>query len=146
MTVPCFSAYSLIGQKHLQLEIIVHIYRHSELNWILMPGTLYDFFLNQGKKRGEKCLIKSKGIDLWLFKILHQVARFLEIIEQYMKDTRVRRQNPRVSMSMVEVYNELVKDLLQVPGGGGAYLDLHETAEKGVHVKVSKTLCHITVE
>lgn len=89
---------------------------------------------------------QAKSIDLWLFKILHQVARFLEIIEQYMKDTRVRRQNPRVSMSMVEVYNELVKDLLQVPGGGGAYLDLHETAEKGVHVKVSKTLCHITVE
>ncbi|XP_078318068.1 coiled-coil domain-containing protein 78-like isoform X1 [Crassostrea virginica] len=55
--------------------------------------------------------------------------------EQYMKDTKVRRQNPRVSMSMVEVYNELVKDLLQVPGGGSAYLDLHETPEKGVHVK-----------
>jgi hypothetical protein len=42
-------------------------------------------------------------------------------------------------MSMIEVYNELVKDLLQVPGSGGAYLDIHETAEKGVHVKVSKT-------
>lgn len=60
-----------------------------------------------------------------------------------MKDTKVRRQNPRVSMSMVEVYNELVKDLLQVPGGGSAYLDLHETPEKGVHVKVSSLLQYL---
>ncbi|XP_048758044.1 coiled-coil domain-containing protein 78-like isoform X3 [Ostrea edulis] len=55
--------------------------------------------------------------------------------DQYMTDTKVRRQNPHVTMSMIEVYNELVKDLLQVPGSGGAYLDIHETAEKGVHVK-----------
>ncbi|XP_062568763.1 coiled-coil domain-containing protein 78-like [Saccostrea cucullata] len=55
--------------------------------------------------------------------------------EQYMTDTKVRRMNPRVSMSMVEVYNELVKDLLQVPGSGGAYLDIQETADKGVHAK-----------
>ena len=53
-----------------------------------------------------------------------------------MMDTRVRRQNPNVTLQMYEVYNELVKDLLQVPGSHGAYLELAESAEKGIYPKV----------
>ncbi|XP_071137257.1 coiled-coil domain-containing protein 78-like [Mytilus edulis] len=55
--------------------------------------------------------------------------------DQYMMDTRVRRQNPTVTLQMYEVYNELVKDLLQVPGGGASYCDLAESANRGVYVK-----------
>ncbi|KAJ8306101.1 hypothetical protein KUTeg_016646 [Tegillarca granosa] len=56
--------------------------------------------------------------------------------ERYMSDTKVRRQNPTVSLEMMEVYNELIKDLLKVPGGGSAaYLELTDSAEKGVHAK-----------
>ena len=51
-----------------------------------------------------------------------------------MFDTKVRRQNPSVSMQMYEVYNELVKDLLQK--SGRAYLDITENAERGIHVQV----------
>lgn len=53
-----------------------------------------------------------------------------------MADSRVRRQNPSVSLSMYEVYNELVKDLLQVPSSRSTYLELGVTAEKGTYVKV----------
>ncbi|KAL3867861.1 hypothetical protein ACJMK2_040707 [Sinanodonta woodiana] len=57
--------------------------------------------------------------------------------ERYMQDTKVRRQNPQVELEMYEVYNELIKDLLQVPSGAtGAFLELGETAEKGVHIKI----------
>lgn len=77
--------------------------------------------------------------DDLMYIVLFLKSGSFEIVDQYMTDTKVRRQNPHVTMSMIEVYNELVKDLLQVPGSGGAYLDIHETAEKGVHVKVSRT-------
>lgn len=55
--------------------------------------------------------------------------------DNYMMDTKVRRQNPVVTLQMYEVYNELIKDLLQVPGGGGSYCELAETANRGVYVK-----------
>ncbi|XP_033737575.1 coiled-coil domain-containing protein 78-like isoform X1 [Pecten maximus] len=56
--------------------------------------------------------------------------------EKFMADTKVRRHSPTVTLQMYEVYNELIKDLLQVPGvTGGAYKDLTESADKGVHVK-----------
>ncbi|KAK3092086.1 hypothetical protein FSP39_025060 [Pinctada imbricata] len=55
--------------------------------------------------------------------------------DQYMMDTRVRRQNPAVTLQMYEVYNELVKDLMQVPGSHGAYLELGESADKGMYPK-----------
>lgn len=60
-------------------------------------------------------------------------------LDQYMMDTRVRRQNPTVTLQMYEVYNELVKDLLQVPGGGASYCDLAESANRGVYVKVDNS-------
>ena len=53
-----------------------------------------------------------------------------------MADTRVKRQNPTVNMEMVEIYNELIKDLLQVPGSQTSYLELGEHAEKGTFIKV----------
>ena len=55
-----------------------------------------------------------------------------------MADSRVKRQNPVISLEMFEVYNELIKDLLQVPGGQSVYLDIGDTAEKGSFVKVSE--------
>lgn len=61
-----------------------------------------------------------------------------------MMDTKVRRQNPIVTLQMYEVYNELIKDLLQVPGGGGSYCELAESANRGVYVKVGSNQC-ITV-
>ena len=39
---------------------------------------------------------------------------------------------------MFEVYNEIVKDLMTMPVGGSGYVDLKETATKGVHVRVSE--------
>ena len=56
--------------------------------------------------------------------------------ERYMADTRVKRQNPTVNMEMVEIYNELIKDLLQVPGSQTSYLEIGEHAEKGTFIKV----------
>ena len=53
-----------------------------------------------------------------------------------MADTRVKRQNPTVTMEMVEIYNELIKDLLQVPGSKTSYLEVGEHAEKGTYIKV----------
>ncbi|WAR23394.1 CCD78-like protein [Mya arenaria] len=55
--------------------------------------------------------------------------------ERFMADTRVKRQNPMVSLEMFEIYNELIKDLMQVPGGSSQYLELGDTAEKGTYVK-----------
>lgn len=55
--------------------------------------------------------------------------------DQYMMDTKIRRSNPVVTLQMYEVYNELVKDLLQIPGGGSSYCDLAESANRGVYVK-----------
>ncbi|XP_053394092.1 coiled-coil domain-containing protein 78-like isoform X2 [Mercenaria mercenaria] len=56
--------------------------------------------------------------------------------ERYMADSRrVKRDNPIVSLEMFEVYNELIKDLQQVPGSSSSYLELGETAEKGTYVK-----------
>jgi hypothetical protein len=49
---------------------------------------------------------------------------------------RVKRDKPIVSLEMFEVYNELIKDLQQVPGHNSAYLELGDTAEKGTYVKV----------
>ena len=53
-----------------------------------------------------------------------------------MADTRVKRQNANVSMKMLEFYNELIRDLLQIPGSQTAYLELGEQADKGTFVKV----------
>jgi hypothetical protein len=61
-----------------------------------------------------------------------------------MMDTKVRRQNPVVTLQMYEVYNELIKDLLQVPGGGSSYCELAESANRGVYVKVGSNQ-YITV-
>lgn len=55
-----------------------------------------------------------------------------------MADSRVKRQNPVVSLEMYEIYNELTKDLLQVPSGNSAYLELGTNAEKGTYVKVNQ--------
>lgn len=55
--------------------------------------------------------------------------------ERYMADTRVKRQNPTVTMEMFEIYNELIKDLLQVPGSQTAYLEPGDDALKGTYVK-----------
>ena len=40
-------------------------------------------------------------------------------------------------MEMYEIYNELIKDLLQDSTTGTVYLNLLESADKGVHVDVS---------
>ncbi|KAL5021078.1 hypothetical protein ScPMuIL_000233 [Solemya velum] len=55
--------------------------------------------------------------------------------DKYMFDTQVQRQKPLVTLQMYEIYNELIKDLLQQPGVGGAFLDLSESQEKGVFIK-----------
>lgn len=55
--------------------------------------------------------------------------------ERFLANSRVKRQNASVTMGMFEVYNELIKDLLQVPGAGSGYLELGDTAEKGTFVK-----------
>ena len=60
----------------------------------------------------------------------------ISLLERYMADTRVKRQNPTVTMEMVEIYNELIKDLLQVPGSKTSYLEVGEHAEKGTYIKV----------
>ncbi|XP_064605274.1 coiled-coil domain-containing protein 78-like isoform X2 [Liolophura sinensis] len=54
---------------------------------------------------------------------------------RYMYDTKVKRHSAAVSLQMYEVYNETVKDLLQIPGMGPAYLDLEENSSDGVYVK-----------
>lgn len=56
-----------------------------------------------------------------------------------MYDTKVNRHSAVVNLQMYEVYNETVKDLLQIPGMGPAYLDLEENSSDGVYVKV----CHL---
>ena len=53
-----------------------------------------------------------------------------------MADSRVKRQSTMVSLEMYEVYNELIKDLLQVPGGNSNLLELGDTADKDTYVKV----------
>lgn len=56
--------------------------------------------------------------------------------ERYMADSRrVKRDNPTVSLQMYEVYNELIKDLQQVPGSSSSYLELGESADKGTYIK-----------
>ncbi|XP_060564516.1 coiled-coil domain-containing protein 78-like [Ruditapes philippinarum] len=57
--------------------------------------------------------------------------------DRFMADSRrVKRDKPIVSLEMFEVYNELIKDLQQVPGHNSAYLELGDTAEKGTYVKL----------
>ena len=58
------------------------------------------------------------------------------VLDRYMADTRVKRQNPTITFKMHEIYNELIKDLLHVPGSQSHYLELGEHAEKGTFVKV----------
>ena len=53
-----------------------------------------------------------------------------------MYDSRVNPRH-RVQMQMYEIYNELVRDLMQVPGVHPEYLDVDETADKGAHIRVS---------
>lgn len=43
-----------------------------------------------------------------------------------------------VTLEMYEVYNELIKDLLQVPSSRNSFLELGDNAEKGTFVKVSQ--------
>lgn len=57
-------------------------------------------------------------------------------------DDRYGFENPAgkhkgVQLQICEVYNELVKDLLQVPSVTPDYLDVEETALKGAYVRVS---------
>lgn len=44
---------------------------------------------------------------------------------------------PTVTMQMFEIYNEVIKDLLQRPGGATGFLEVSENAPRGVHVRVS---------
>ncbi|KAL8606496.1 hypothetical protein ACOMHN_037727 [Nucella lapillus] len=61
--------------------------------------------------------------------------------ERYHHETRMSKQDPDVTVQMVEVYNELIKDLLHSPTGGSiGLLDLTESAEKGVHAKKVTTI------
>ena len=55
--------------------------------------------------------------------------------ERYMYDNRLGR-DQQVKLEVYEVYNELIRDLQQVPGVQRAYLETEETAETGPHVKV----------
>ena len=61
---------------------------------------------------------------------------FHTISEKFLAESRVRRQSPTVSLSMYEVYNEMIKDLLQVPSSRSTYLELGTTADRGTFVKV----------
>ncbi|GFO36651.1 coiled-coil domain-containing protein 78-like isoform x1 [Plakobranchus ocellatus] len=53
----------------------------------------------------------------------------------YSSDKKLSLGRPRVTIQMFEVYNEIIKDLMTVPVGGAGYVDLTETATKGVHVR-----------
>ena len=66
------------------------------------------------------------------------------VLDRYMADTRVKRQNPTITFKMHEIYNELIKDLLHVPGSQSHYLELGEHAEKGTFVKVIKKISMIS--
>ncbi|XP_041358708.1 coiled-coil domain-containing protein 78-like [Gigantopelta aegis] len=72
--------------------------------------------------------------------IVHMIFDYLfaKLMEgRYMSQTRGNHQNPRVSLQMFEVYNEMVKNLLEVPRGHLAYGDITETVDNGIHVKNS---------
>ncbi|XP_052274268.1 coiled-coil domain-containing protein 78-like isoform X2 [Dreissena polymorpha] len=61
--------------------------------------------------------------------------------DSYVADSsHVKRQNPSVTMEMFEVYNELIRDLLQVPGRSSPLLELGDKAEKGTYVKNSAAI------
>jgi hypothetical protein len=58
--------------------------------------------------------------------------------ERYHPQTRSTKQEPVISLQMMEVYNELIKDLLLSPQGSNTgLLDITETPEQGVHARVS---------
>jgi hypothetical protein len=44
-----------------------------------------------------------------------------------------------VHMQMIEVYNDQVRDLLTVPRSTNDFIDLDESAEKGVHPRVRQS-------
>ena len=67
---------------------------------------------------------------------------YFGVSERYHPQTRMTKQNPEVTIQMMEVYNELIRDLLRVPDRGSAgLLDITESAEKGVHAKVCVCVC-----
>ncbi|XP_025111597.1 coiled-coil domain-containing protein 78-like isoform X1 [Pomacea canaliculata] len=53
---------------------------------------------------------------------------------------KLSQQDAQVSMQVLEVYDELIRDLLQVPHGGAGFLDVSETAGKGTQAKNAKTV------
>lgn len=57
-------------------------------------------------------------------------------------DKKLTLSKPTVTMQMYEIYNEVIKDLLQIPGGGGGYQEVSEDAPKGVHVRVGAPLSY----
>ncbi|KAK7100698.1 coiled-coil domain-containing protein 78-like isoform X2 [Littorina saxatilis] len=68
----------------------------------------------------------------------HLFAKLSE--ERYHPQTRMSKQDPEVTMEMVEVYNELVKDLMSAPHAlNMGLLDITESAVKGVHAKNATT-------
>ncbi|ELT95507.1 hypothetical protein CAPTEDRAFT_226630 [Capitella teleta] len=54
--------------------------------------------------------------------------------ERFMYDSRTDN-HKAVQIQACEIYNELVKDLLQVPGVSNDYLDVEDTATKGPYVR-----------
>ncbi|XP_005089165.1 coiled-coil domain-containing protein 78 [Aplysia californica] len=62
------------------------------------------------------------------------------IFTRLMKDShgsnkKMSLSNPRLSMQVVEIYNEVIKDLMELPGQRSASLVLKEDAHKGVYIE-----------
>ncbi|XP_048255724.1 coiled-coil domain-containing protein 78-like isoform X2 [Haliotis rufescens] len=61
---------------------------------------------------------------------------FAKLMEDTFKsDTKTKRKNPKVYIQMYEIYNEMVKKLLEVPQGQSVFSNITESADKGIHVR-----------
>ena len=56
---------------------------------------------------------------------------------RYTYDNPVQKKQARVTLQMYEINNELIKDLLTEPSTVSNYLEILESAERSVHVRVS---------
>lgn len=67
----------------------------------------------------------------------NHVTYFPLVSDTFKSDTKTKRKNPKVYIQMYEIYNEMVKKLLEVPQGQSVFSNITESADKGIHVRVS---------
>ena len=104
-------------------------YYHKHCSLLLYKGM-------KGKKNTETCKLESLLPQLYKLISLDIIIHFV-FPDGYSTDKKLSLVRPRVTIQMFEVYNEIIKDLMAMPLGGAGYVDLKETASKGVHVRVS---------